>query len=311
VSLDEQEKRDLLRILSHAFAQKNLDGLVFLDIQKIFYYLRERLDDSNSIKESLPYYWYVDGCMSDTVKEAVDYGAGNQILIDSPTKRTQDGTWYQPENDNYNDNRVSDDLEDAFEKVELVLDEDYNVFDNYESKIKQVYQEAPLEFQGYFKTELLWAAEDTADEGLSASQARDISSKVMLAESYLPLDRRYSRFNDVYSRYSTISQKYLDKTDGEHSGLSRIFSSLTEDIWKLFCKQLRICEHDPYYDDSIPNWQSEYDEMEERVTDLLSSFDKMVNAEFENSDVPDRVNESNGWGPVAKSYLSGTGSESD
>ena len=311
--MDEEEKKDLLRILSHAYDQKDLDGLVFLDIQKIFYYVQERLDDSNNITDLLQYYWYIDGCMSDTVEEAVGYGVNNNILSATPTQHTQAGTWYQfdaeapplSESD-------SEDLEQALEAVEVVLSEDYNVFNEYEPKIRGLYKDAPLSFQRYFKTELLWYVESFKDGDLRSRDAKEISYRVGMGESHLPLDPRYASFNDLYSKYMNVSQKYLDQSDGEHSGLFVIFSSLTDDIWGLFCKQLRLCEHDSYYDTEIDKWQQDYADKEEQVMDLVLSFDKLINSEFpDNNESSDRAPESSGWGAVAEAYLSDAGAQSD
>ena len=311
--MDDEAKTDLLQILSCAFERKNLDGIVFLDIQKIFYYLRERLNDSNDIADSLQYYWYEDGCMSDTVKEAVDYGVEENILTATSTQRTQNGNWYQfnEENDISTANH-RDDLQEAIETVEIVLSEDYDVFRGYEPKIKDLYEEAPLPFQQYFKTKLLWYVEDVEKNNIQHRDADKISSMIALGESYLPLDRQYSDFNDVYSKYMNISQKYLEHSNGEHSGLFVVFSSLSKDMWELFSKKLRICEHDPYYDDKVEQWEDDYAEKQKQVMSLLLDFDRMVNAEFNDEEESvDPVSESNGWSVVADAYLSDVKAELD
>lgn len=301
------EERDaLLELLSHVFeSDEEIDGLVYLDIQKIFYHLRERLDEDNAVKELLPYYWYIDGTVSDTVQEAVNHGLESGALDSEPTARTGAGEWYEP-SDEYEpsiEGFDSDDLETAKQEVERTLEEDYDVFSSHEEKIEEIYEDAPYDFQRYFKLNILFAVEQFADGRPLYLGTENLASGISTAEAYLPIVPEFEEFNTIFSRYVNTAKRYLDTVNTENRVLADRFKQLTEGIWRLYCQQLRLLEHDPFYDSKVEEWEAKYERARQLVANDLVEFRQLLDSEFEQEGRAARIPEDSSWGKIAADYL--------
>lgn len=303
--MNKEDKERLLIILVSLLGRPSLDGAPFLDIEKVFYHLRDRLGEDNEIRELLPYYWYIDGYMSDTVSEAVTYGTEIGVLDTRPTTATGTGIWYsldEPSSLDLED--TNGDLEEAEGAIDDVLEEDYNLFDDYESKIKQIYSDTPYEFQQYFKTEVLLGIESWKRGGLMNPTKDELSSKIVVAESYLPIEGEFLEFNEVFDSYVNISTRYLRNVKEDDKLLVDTFETVSNDVWELFCHKLRIAAHDDYYDNKVDEWDSIFRENKRIVEGELVLFRNMVDKVFSEPDAEDgRVAESNTWANVAASYI--------
>lgn len=306
--MEHQEKEALLELLSHIFeSDEDIEGLVYLDIQKIFYHLRERLNDDNTVKRLLPYYWYIDGTVSDTVQDAVNDGLESEVLTASPTTRTESGTWIEPTGaESPRAEEVNrDDIQTAKEEVERVLDEDYDVFTDHESKIEDIYDEAPYDFQRYFKLNILFTVEEFAAGRPVYLGIENLASEISTAEAYLPVKPEFEEFNTVFSRYVNVSKRYLDIVDSDSRKLADRFKQLSESVWRLYCQQLRLLEHDPYYESKTDSWDAEYERTRQLVTNDLVEFRRLLDVEFDDETDTARVSEESSWGKIAAEYLDG------
>lgn len=303
----EPEERDvLLELLSHVFeSDEDVDGLVYLDIQKIFYHLRERLDEDNAVSELLPYYWYIDGTVSDTVQEAVNHGLETGALESKPTARTGAGEWFEPSDGHEPsiDGFELDDLETAKQEIERTLEEDYDVFSNHEEKIEEIYEEAPYDFQRYFKLNILFAVEQFASGRPLYLGTENLASEISTAEAYLPLVPEFEEFNTIFSRYVNTAIRYLDTVSNDHRVFADRFKHLSEGVWRLYCQQLRLLEHDPFYDPMVGKWEAEYERTKQLVANDLVEFRQLLDAEFEQEEQTARVPENSSWGKIAADYL--------
>ena len=301
------EERDaLLELLTYVFeSNEEIDGLVYLDIQKIFYHLRERLDDDNSIDDLLAYYWYIDGTVSDTVQEAVNHGLESGVLSTSPTARTGSGEWYEPTGETHPsaDGFEREDIEIAKRELDNVLVEDYDVFGNHDEKIEDIYQDAPYEFQRHFKFKILFELHRFADGRPMILGREGLKSQVTTAEAYLPLAPEFEDFNTIFSRYVNTANRYLDLVSDENRTLADRFKQLSESIWRLYCQQLRLLEHDPYYETSLDNWEEKYERTREFVVNDLIEFRHRLDVEFEEDEPVQRVAEDSTWGNIVSDYL--------
>lgn len=301
-----EEKAALLELLSHVFeSEEEINGLVYLDIQKIFYHLRERLDEDNAVKDLLPYYWYMDGTVSDTVQEAVNHGLESGALSSKPTARTGAGEWYEP-SDEYEPSIEGfdlDDLETAKKEIERTLEEDYNVFSSHEEKIEEIYEEAPYDFQHYFKLNILFAVEQFAGGRPLYLGTENLASEISTAEAYLPLDPEFEEFNAMFSRYANTAKRYLDIVNTETRIYSDRFKQLTEGIWRLYCQQLRLLEHDPFYDSKVEEWAAEYGRTRKLIANDLVEFRQLLDSEVEGEEQTVRISEDSSWGKIVADYL--------
>ena len=301
------EERDaLLELLTYVFeSNEDIDGLVYLDIQKIFYHLRERLDDDNAVNDLLPYYWYIDGTVSDTVQEAVNHGLESGVLSTSPTARTGSGEWYEPAGE-YTpsaDDFHREDIEIAKQEIDNVLTEDYDVFSSHDEKIEDIYQDAPYEFQRHFKFKIIFELQRFADGRPMILGTEGLKSQVTTAEAFLPLAPEFEDFNTIFSRYVNTANRYLDLVSDENRTLADRFKQLSESIWRLYCQQLRLLEHDPYYETSLDDWQEKYERTRTLVANDLAEFRRLLDVEFEEDETVQRVAEESTWGKIVADYL--------
>lgn len=304
-----EEQGALLELLSYIFeSDEGIDGLVYLDIQKIFYHLADRLEDDNEIKELLPYYWYIDGTVSDTVQAAVNHGIGTDTFDSGPTANTGAGQWYRL-SDAYSaslDSIDSGDLEAAKQEIDLVLDEDYDVFSSHEEKIEGIYEEAPYEFQRYFKLHILFSIEQLAAGRPLHLGTDNLASEISTAEAYLPLDPEFDEFNELFSRYVNTSKRYLTLVGEDSPALADRFKQLSESVWRLFCQQLRLLEHDPFYEQKVDNWKEEQKRVRMVVANDLVEFRRLLDVAFDEEIETRRVSEESSWGKIAAEYLDET-----
>lgn len=306
--MDADAKEVLLELLSHAFeSSDDVDGLVYLDIQKIFYHLHHELDEDNAVFELLPYYWYIDGPVSDTVQQAVNLGLENRTLDAGPTAATGTGQWHTLATEfRATSNTIeSQDMDAANQDLERVLDE-YNVYGGHEEKIEGIYDDAPYAFQRYFKLHVLFTIEDFASGRPLHLGTDNLASDISTAEAYLPLDPVFEEFNELFSRFVNTAQRYFEHVDDESRELGDRFKQLSEGVWRLFCQQLRLVEHDPYYDDQADDWRDEYARTRQLVAADLVEFRRLLDEQFESEGEADRVPEHSSWGQIAAEYLDGT-----
>lgn len=299
------EKESLLKLLSHVFESEDIDGLVYLDIQKIFYHLRERLDEDNEIKELLPYYWYIDGIVSDTVQETVNEGLERGVIQSQTTTNTGTGEWYKPgrENVHYPEEVDEGDFERAKRKIKLTLEEDYDVFRDHEEKIQEVYEEAPYDFQRYFKLNILFSIGQFANDRPLYLGTENLATEISTGESYLPLNPEFEEFNKIFSRYVNTAKYYLENVDKDDRIFADRFKQLSDTVWRLYCQQLRLIEHDPYYESKKEEWEDEYNRTRGLVMNDLVEFRQFIRDEFEDADEVARVPEESSWGKIAVDYL--------
>jgi hypothetical protein len=301
-----EEREALLELLAHVFeSDEDIRGLVYLDIQKIFFHLRGRLDDDNDVKHLLPYYWYIDGTVSDTVQEAVNYGLEAGALETEPTARTGSGDWYEPIGEHTpTANRFDrEDIEIAKEEIKNVLEEDYDIFSNHDEKIEGIYEDAPCDFQRFFKFKVIFELDRFANGRPLFLGTDGLKSQITTAEAYLPLDAEFEDFNTVFSRYVNTANRYFDLVSDDDRKLADKFKQLSESVWRLYCQQLRLVEHDEYYESYLEGWENDYERTRSLVTNDLVEFRRLLTIEFEGEEDISRAPEDSAWGKIAADYI--------
>jgi hypothetical protein len=305
--MEPERSRDLLAVLKHVYESNDLEGLVYLDIQKIFYYLREQLEESNEFRDALNYYWYIDGLNSDDVQAVVNHGTEMGVLSAKPTHRTGHGEWISLEDTSSlpNEESYPDDLREVIDAVERVMQEDYDIFTDKGSKIDPIYERAPYEFQRYFKFDLRPEIKKFAEGKPWAYSPDELQDFIATAEAYLPLDPAFSEFNDYYSRYQNLTLRYLRTVNSDYAEpvLSDRLLTLTDEVWKLFCQQLRIQEHDEAYDDDLDEWEERYEMQKSYLSKNLDNFENQLDVLLEDYPDADKVSTDSGWADIASDFV--------
>lgn len=272
-----------------------------IDLHKILFLLRENLKDTNYVNDYLPFYWYRHGPVCDVANSAAQQ-ATKQAFIERD--QTQNVTRYRrgpkrPE-------RPSVDAEQESE-FELAIEQLKGVVESYDFHRKrdelveeEVYTRAPYRFQPFFKFEVIPAVEQFDGDRDSADR---IDTLLYLGEGKLPVADAFEEFNEVYSRYGSISSRYLEHQYGNETLLQAKFEALTDKTWLLFSKLLRVVEHEDYYDDRVAEWENSYSGELNSYRNELRSFESMVADEFTDSDRVERADLDSAWGSVADAIL--------
>jgi hypothetical protein len=114
----------------------------------------------------------------------------------------------------------------------------------------------------------------------------------------------------------TLGKQYLDAVSDKSKLGASLFLRLTEEMWELFYHQLRIIEHDPYYDQKLDDWNIEYDHHRETFISVLREFEAFLDkhdrfrvaSEVDHVD-DHRLPEKSSWGQVTTALLTDTVSD--
>lgn len=305
--MSEVDSDRLLAVLHHILNREGVSGMVYLDIVKVFYLLRRRVSDDNELKSQLQYYWYIDGPESDTVQAAVDYGIETGMLETTATAHTGTGTWFEPTASSQlpDSSNYDDDVEEAIEEANKVLDEEYDLFDQKQSKIEPIYDEAPYEFQQQFKFEIIPEIKHFVDNDPWACSADKLNTIIASGEAYLPLEPEFREFNDLYSRFAEVASRYLRRiSETDEDRFTGEFQQLAQNyIWQVFSQQLRIQHHDDYYDESVEEWEQKYKQQRMSSIQALEDFEENVEIMKRDKPASNLASPGSAWASIATDFI--------
>lgn len=273
-----------------------------MDYQKILYLLKKRLSDDPEINRSLQFYWYLHGPYSTLIADGV------QTLVQNNDLKTSDqskGKGYVLDDDN-SQRKLNNTIINEFNNIV----EDYNFFEPREEILKNIYSNAPYKFQRYYKFEFKPLIEEIEDESsfvLPEDRKRKLMNKMMMAEGKLPENNKFPKFNQVFSRFVTLSDTFFEnlETKDYPEGLDHL-CDISKEMWSVFCNRLRILEHDPYYDHQVEKWERIYKRSLKTLSEKIENFDMFISESTENyQDIEEtRSDEDSPWGTVAQSLIS-------
>jgi len=278
------------------------------DIQKILYLLKLELDENNRVKESLPYYWYRHGPMSEPVYQGLERSKEMAFLdgekIEENSERYTIGPEEPspPEDDDFNiaSNKLMD-IVDHFKRNNYVFR------DRSEFLEEEIYVHAPFEFQKFYKFDLLPAIQNKVGEESIFNYAEDkyriIRDKILEGESILPLGPEFNDFNNCYSYFSHLGNIYLKQFDinSHPEGLS-MMKNIANNLWTTFGDNLRLVCYDPYYEDRKLKWLEDYEDHLNILNDSLDEFEEFIIRNSE-EDYNQKASEESGWGVLAKEII--------
>lgn len=288
----------LVSVLEHASRQLDDDEYLFyFDIHKLLYYLDARIDDDNSFKEALSFHWYEDGPVATVTQSVADRSREGGVFETTPTPH---GQKFHPAGGTISVTDDDEDLQEAKEAIDTILEEEYDLTAPKEEKIDQVYRDAPYEFQRRFKKDVIPKVEELGE--VLGPLPKDVYRAISRTEAYLPFEDDFQEVNDLYSRYVDVSRSVLaDREDVSDEGGTR-FEELTMEYWEVFCAKLRL-ETTPEDVDAqtVSRWTSEYHSKVEAFRATLDEFETA----FANADTrqPTRAVEDSTWGQLADGLL--------
>lgn len=267
----------LVGLLSHVLDEVDDETyLYYLDVQKVFYYLQKRLEPDNAIAQQLAYYWYLDGPVSDEVQETANRA---RELGTVETEPTEEGIRFKRAESGPELAFTDQDYIAAEAALERVLEEDYQIRSSLGEKLDDVYEDAPYDFQPFYKFEVLDAIDEYNQGFPWAYSPEEIQNLIATAEAYLPINDSFEEVNTMFSRFVTTSERYLSAVGEDRAG-SGAFDDLAYSYWKLFCYRLRMVEHDPEYDAKLEQWEMDYQMKLSSFEEEIAQFRTFLNEEF-------------------------------
>lgn len=288
--MTDTEEADLLRtFIRNIFQIEDDVHLYYFDVQKVLYYLKQRVSNDSRVADALPYYWYLDGPVCDPVQTAVDRGRNNELDIEE--SETGNGSIITPANDGTENQPdvleegllTPSEFDEAREALATVLEQDYDVQSGYRKKLESVYEDAPYEFQRHCKIEVIREVNHFCSRKLVTKSPSDLTSLISEGELWLPTGREFDRFNDQYARYVTLSRRYLQSAGSDSViGLDQL-SDTTDAMWDAFSAKVRIVEHDQYYDEEeqLAKWRADFQQKARRFDKRMDEFERLLNEEFD------------------------------
>ena len=247
-------KYSIERLLNEA----NPQGKTFFGataFNKMIFLLYRQLRERENINIKLPYYWYLQGSLFEEKQLEIDVGHSREYYITtdrSTRKMTTVPPTIIPSNEKIAIDHTITELVATYRQhggyfkhgfLDLLLDD--------------VYERAPYDFQREFNRKFM----PFLNSFLTPKQ-RKIPAGLSFTEENLEkieisLDSCIKVFpNDDMER---IYETYLEWDDTARIALQhdpkKIFP-ISESVWKMFCKNLRILQNENISDDTIHEWDS-------------------------------------------------------
>ncbi|WP_436931551.1 hypothetical protein [Halosimplex halobium] len=316
--MSKYEIEPLTHLLEYLFDEiEEGEKLSYIDVQKIFFLTREKLDDDNRIVDLLPVYWYVHGPMSKAVSHALFDAKEKGVIAGTATySRGAAGgvgqSYVQGEQD-APEVEYDADLRAAESTISTVLEEYYESDDSLSERLEdQVYStHAPFEFQTYYKFEVQPSITRFARNPTPLTEPpSEIAFRLARAEGKFPSDPGFEECRRAFSRFVSLSETYLDSVDESEKPLAEDFVELADLAWEVFARNLRVHYHDDSYEDNRPDWERKFREGLEDFDLQLRRFENEMKqkdiAEPNRDTGSDPVGVDSAWGRVASSLLEDT-----
>lgn len=239
-------------------------------IQKILYKVSVSLPEGDTVRSSLPYYWYNYGPYSDVVESAIDGLRMNGTLLEEETHTGK--TVLMPASTAPKGLFI---LEDASEIVRNIV-ASCNPY-RIDPLIEEIYRNhAPFPFLPHYKLDFLapltlYLQRATRDQTTLIRFSSDFDSPhidaleniLYTCEVEIPDDPLFEAFSEIFTSFVSAAGFAFDRMRHEDPAfgfLAEETHKRAEEIWYTFTRGLRIQReaHDPYYDPELDNWQILY-----------------------------------------------------
>lgn len=253
---------EMIRIIFHNFrTKKSQHKLPKKTIQKILFKVGKSLPENHSVKNSIPFYWFLEGPYSKVIDQTIGRMKDRQILLN--VDETYEMYRY---NHDLQDRRLVDHQESNFEEIRKAISDIVNSTPKFSNLqlVNEVYAESPLLFYPTYKTDFLSHFESYCDHHIRDTVSGSIFTKsVLLTELNqsiltIPTDSIFADFKILFLKFVQIVEKTLefkDKKDPRYVVVLESLKDLSREVWNTFAYGARILEHDEYYLDKVQHWE--------------------------------------------------------
>ncbi|MDO8871191.1 MAG: hypothetical protein Q7V05_00460 [Methanoregula sp.] len=249
-------------------------------IHKILFKLRTELPEGHQVRNCLPFYWYNYGPFSEVVGSVLDGMRVDDNIVEEED-RNGNTLLSSPTGNSLNNSGIYGEVN---EKLRTIV-ESVNVY-RLDSFVDRIYREnAPYEFMPLYKLDFLKNLDDVVfhidNESSNSQQINRLENVLFDCEASLVEEPLFKNYNQKFSTFTTTMERSFNlirNGDDASKTAAMGIQMPAEEVWYTFAHGVRILEpaHDPYYNDKIPLWNTDFLNYYSRMVVLVDNFSKTV-----------------------------------
>ena len=260
IGSDQCTIQELIRIAFYRlYTRKDLRHVSRKAILKVLFHAKQRLPNSNPIKDTLAYYWYKEGPYSSLIYENIDHLQASGIITPSNSKYK---TYL------FDRDRISIPLTQSdkhMDEAKSAITETVDGFTHINALVEDLYSEAPHKWYDTYNLKFKVHFNNFCDKAASRNSARytrdDILHDLEDAVIDFPPFPDFSELRRIFMRFARMLNSFLHTSDClEHKEMFPILKSISNSIWNAFAYGVRIEHHDAYYEKEVNKWIAMYKE---------------------------------------------------
>lgn len=217
------------------------------------------LPETNTLKKSIPFYWYIHGPFSPPLLEL-----SQELLNEKILKQNNQG-FTATSHRLYHD----EDLQKAKQILTSIIDKSASA--NSMTAIKEPNLQHPYRFYISFKREFSSKLYNYLYDENTIFKTKELKDILHGTIGDLANNSLFSRFKYAYLDYISIMIKLI-KLELIEVSQKDTLQTTTDDLFETFAKGVRILHHDAYFDSEVPKWKKEF---EESVNQMEQNIDRL------------------------------------
>lgn len=246
-------------------------------IHKILFKLRTDLPEGHEVRSCLPFYWYNYGPFSEVVGSVIDTMKENNSLAE---EEDRNGNALLSSTENVpNESGIFSEVNEIL--LPIVRSVEVSRLDAF---VDRIYREnAPYEFMPLYKLDFLKNLDDTvfhiATDSSSNQQINRLENVLFECEASLVDEPLFRNYNQKFSTFATSMERSFTLIRAGEScskPVAQIIQVPAVEVWYTFARGVRILEpaHDPYYNNKITGWCTEFQSYYGKMVTLVDDFSK-------------------------------------
>lgn len=264
----ESEKiiQELIRICVSKHMEKKKFPISETKLQKILYKVKTKMPDSNPLKDSLPYFWYLHGPYSTYLIELKE----KMISEGSLSSQTiSEGTAFTASNTRLVNHAENSALLEARKIIDDVLNESSSI--STQSIMDDVYRNlSPTKFYLSFKNEFQASLKSFFDDPSKRYTSKQLLDMLEKSFGDLPNATLFRNYKYLLRDFTELLSHIFKKDSLEEH--SSTLKSIVETIFNTFALGIRIKYHDEFYDNKVGSWLDEFNNSVMQLESQITEF---------------------------------------
>lgn len=278
-----QVVKEMIKIIFKNFeTKKSQHKLTKKTIQKILFQVSKSLPENHPIRNSIPFYWFLEGPYSEIIAQTIDSMNGEQIL-------SKDDSQYELYtcNSDFKHKRLINHQEYGFEKIRKIISDEVDNTHGFSNQplVKTVYEKSPILFYPLYKFDFLTNFDSYCNHHIDNSPVIDtfpesnLLSKLEQSALAIPPNPIFADFKILFFQFSKIVEKTLEFKEKKDPIYGRALENLRElprVTWMAFAYGARILEHDAYYQNKVSGWKAMFSDKIKILNDSITSITQIM-----------------------------------